>query len=108
MLRGLYTAASGMNHELNRQDAIANNLANINTAGFKKDEMIGASFHAELYYAIDRGSSAADRDRAPWGGDRRGLYPLGHREYPYDRKPLGSGDHWCRLFCRRQWSQPGI
>ncbi|HBR34767.1 MAG TPA: hypothetical protein DD734_09045, partial [Firmicutes bacterium] len=33
MLRGLYTAASGMNHELNRQDAIANNLANVNTAG---------------------------------------------------------------------------
>lgn len=54
MLRGLYTAASGMNHELRRQDAIANNLANINTAGFKKDDMIGASFQAELYYAIDR------------------------------------------------------
>lgn len=54
MLRGLYTAASGMNHELKRQDAIANNLANINTAGFKKDDMIGASFHAQLYYAIDR------------------------------------------------------
>jgi len=52
----LYTAASGMNHELNRQDAIANNLANINTAGYKKDEMIGASFHAELYYAIERKS----------------------------------------------------
>jgi flagellar basal-body rod protein FlgF len=56
VLRGLYTAASGMNHELNRQDAIANNLANINTSGYKKDEMIGASFHAELYFAIDRGS----------------------------------------------------
>src|SRR5690606_5512808 len=40
----------------NRQDAIANNLANINTSGYKKDEMIGASFHAELYFAIDRGS----------------------------------------------------
>ncbi|NLC52836.1 MAG: flagellar hook-basal body protein [Firmicutes bacterium] len=56
MLRGLYTAASGMNHELNRQDAIANNLANINTSGYKKDEMIGASFHHELYYALDRRS----------------------------------------------------
>ncbi|NLM37588.1 MAG: flagellar hook-basal body protein [Firmicutes bacterium] len=56
MLRGLYTAASGMNHELNRQDAIANNLANIDTIGYKKDEMIGASFQAELYYALDRRS----------------------------------------------------
>jgi flagellar basal-body rod protein FlgG len=45
-----------MNHELRRQDAIANNLANINTAGFKKDDMIGAAFHEELYYALDRGS----------------------------------------------------
>nr|WP_269206174.1 flagellar hook-basal body protein [Capillibacterium thermochitinicola] len=52
----MYTAASGMNLELNRQDAIANNLANINTIGYKKDDMIGASFHAELYYALDRRS----------------------------------------------------
>ena len=54
MLRGLYTAASGMNHELKRQDAIANNLANINTAGFKKDDLIGAAFQEELYYAVNR------------------------------------------------------
>ncbi|NLY90317.1 MAG: flagellar hook-basal body protein [Firmicutes bacterium] len=54
MLRGLYTAASGMNHELKRLDAIANNLANVNTAGFKKDEMIAAAFREELYYAVQR------------------------------------------------------
>ena len=54
MLRGLYTAASGMNHELKRLDAIANNLANINTAGYKKDEMVGASFQEEMYYAVQR------------------------------------------------------
>lgn len=54
MLRGLYTAATGMNHELKRLDAIANNLANVNTAGFKKDEMIGAAFQEELYYAVQR------------------------------------------------------
>ncbi|HXC64137.1 MAG TPA: flagellar basal body protein, partial [bacterium] len=37
MLRGLYTSASGMNAELLRQDVVANNIANANTTGFKKD-----------------------------------------------------------------------
>ena len=36
MYRGLYTAASGMNLQLHRQDAIANNLANIDTTGYKR------------------------------------------------------------------------
>ncbi len=54
MLRGLYTAASGMNYQLNRQDAIANNLANINTVGYKKDDFIGAAFQEELFLALDR------------------------------------------------------
>jgi flagellar basal-body rod protein FlgG len=37
MIRGIYTASSGMQVEALRQEAIANNLANLNTAGFKKD-----------------------------------------------------------------------
>lgn len=37
MIRGLYTACSGMLAETNRTDIIANNLANANTTGFKKD-----------------------------------------------------------------------
>lgn len=54
MYRGLYTAASGMNLQLHRQDAIANNLANIDTTGYKRDEAIGISFRERLLYAIDR------------------------------------------------------
>jgi flagellar basal-body rod protein FlgF len=54
LYRGLYTAASGMNLQLHRQDAIANNLANIDTTGYKKDEAIGLSFRERLLYAIDR------------------------------------------------------
>lgn len=53
MFRGLYTAATGMNLQLNRQDAIANNLANINTAGYKRDEAIGSSFRERLVTARD-------------------------------------------------------
>lgn len=37
MIRGLYTASAGMQVEQIRQDVIANNLANMNTAGFKRD-----------------------------------------------------------------------
>lgn len=37
MIRGLYTAAAGMMTEAARQEAITNNMANIETAGFKKD-----------------------------------------------------------------------
>ncbi len=61
MLRGLYTAASGMNLQLSRQDAIANNLANINTVGYKKDEMVGAAFQEVLFLALKQ------RDVTPIG-----------------------------------------
>ena len=37
MIRGWYTGASGMNVQQQRLDTIANNLANVDTAGFKKD-----------------------------------------------------------------------
>ena len=37
MIRGLYTSASGMLAELHRQDTISNNLANVDTPGYKKD-----------------------------------------------------------------------
>jgi flagellar basal-body rod protein FlgG len=44
MLRGLYIAASGMLAESARNDVIANNLANVNTTGFKKDGVAVRSF----------------------------------------------------------------
>ncbi|MDO9462930.1 MAG: flagellar basal body protein, partial [Deltaproteobacteria bacterium] len=36
MLRGMWTAASGMASQQLQLDVIANNLANVNTTGFKK------------------------------------------------------------------------
>ncbi|MGE5416739.1 MAG: flagellar basal-body rod protein FlgF [Acidobacteriota bacterium] len=44
MIRGLYIAASGMMVQQARQDVLANNLANLNTAGFKKDRAIVEQF----------------------------------------------------------------
>ena len=37
MLKGLYTAYTGMIQEQKRMDTLANNLANADTAGFKKE-----------------------------------------------------------------------
>lgn len=48
MLRGLYTSATGMVAEMDRQNVIANNLANVNTVGFKKDNVTTIPF-AELF-----------------------------------------------------------
>ena len=52
MLRGLYTAASGMAAEQLRQDVIANNLANVSTTGFKKDEAVFKAFPSHLISRI--------------------------------------------------------
>lgn len=44
MLRGIYTSASGMMAEHMNVDVIANNLANVNTTGFKRDTLLLKSF----------------------------------------------------------------
>jgi len=44
VVRGLFTAASGMNVQQNRLDEIANNLANVDLNGYKKDTAIEKAF----------------------------------------------------------------
>ncbi len=44
MVRGLYTGASGMVVQMDRMDAIANNLANVDLTGYKKDTAITKAF----------------------------------------------------------------
>ena len=48
MLPGLYSAAAGMLSRLDQQDVIANNLANVNTAGFRRTAAGFSSFSAQL------------------------------------------------------------
>ncbi len=52
MIRGLYTAASGMFAMQRRQESLANNLANINTPGFKEDEGVIRAFPEQLLSRI--------------------------------------------------------
>ncbi|HDP70449.1 MAG TPA: flagellar basal-body rod protein FlgF [Actinobacteria bacterium] len=55
MIRGLYTAATGMLAEMNKHDVIANNLANVDTAGYKKDTLTLESFPLALIKAVEGG-----------------------------------------------------
>ncbi len=50
MLKSLYTTATGMKAQQTMVDMIANNIANVNTAGFKKSQ---ASFEDLLYVTIE-------------------------------------------------------
>ncbi len=53
MNRGLYTSAIGMMTQMNNIDVITNNIANVDTTGFKKDTTIVQSFSEELMKRFD-------------------------------------------------------
>ena len=44
MIRGLYTAASGMLSAMRRMELVTNNLANAQTVGFKQDRSSLSTF----------------------------------------------------------------
>lgn len=47
MVRGLYTAAMGMNVQAKRLELVSNDLANASTTGYKKDTAVVSSFKEE-------------------------------------------------------------
>jgi len=65
MLRGLWSAASGMGAQKMTIDVIANNLANVNTAGFKKSR---TDFQDLMYQTSSQaGAETASGDQVPTG-----------------------------------------
>jgi flagellar basal-body rod protein FlgG len=64
MMRSLWTAASGMKTQQTNVDTISNNLANINTTGFKKES---AQFKSLLYQTIQKTATNADGTEKPSG-----------------------------------------
>lgn len=56
MIRALWTAATGMESQQTNMDVIANNLANVNSAGFKKSR---ADFQDILYQTIKVAGAAS-------------------------------------------------
>jgi flagellar basal-body rod protein FlgF len=59
MVRGMYAAASSMLTQMHRQDVWANNLANANTAGYKRELATAAPFPAVLAASINSGTDVA-------------------------------------------------
>ena len=74
MMRSLWSAASGMITQQHNVDNIANNLANVNTTGFKKERM---EFKTLLYETLKR----ADLDPANQSGSPVNLQ-IGHGVRP--------------------------
>lgn len=62
MMRSLWTAASGMISQQTNVDTISNNLANINTTGYKKET---AQFKTLLYQTIQTGSTNSEGEYVP-------------------------------------------
>lgn len=52
MIKGLYTAYTGMVNQMNRLDVLTNNLANSDTNGFKKEGATSQSFDTLYAYKI--------------------------------------------------------
>ena len=64
MMRSLWTAASGMISQQTNVDTISNNLANINTTGYKKET---AEFKSLLYQTIQEQAYDNNGDPKPVG-----------------------------------------
>lgn len=59
MVRGLFTAYTGMLGEQKRLDVISNNIANAATVGFKKDGVTNQSFDEVLTHKVNDASSGS-------------------------------------------------
>ncbi len=62
MIRSLYTAASGMKTQQMNVDTISNNLANVNTTGFKKERL---EFKSLLYETLERAGTDQNGNGRP-------------------------------------------
>ena len=60
MIKGLYTASNGMIPRMTQQDAVANNLANMSTSGYKRSNM----FMRELITADNALDRVLGRERS--------------------------------------------
>ncbi|WP_100009918.1 flagellar hook-basal body protein [Lentibacillus sediminis] len=57
MLRGFYTAASGMISQQRQQEALSNNMTNVNTPGYKADQTAVRAFPELLIQQMGSGNS---------------------------------------------------
>lgn len=53
MIRGLYTAATGMMVQRSKMDVLTNNIVNAETAGYKNDTLVSSAFDSVMLQRID-------------------------------------------------------
>ncbi len=74
MKRGLYTASTGMTTQMQRMDVVTNNLANVNTTGFKRDDATIRSFDDIM---LERLNEPKDDYGSPYFNDQVGTLGFG-------------------------------
>jgi flagellar basal-body rod protein FlgG len=73
LIKGIYTSALGMMTQMRRMDIVADNLANVNTTGFKKDRAAVRSFTEELLKRLDDPGDQPYHD-VPMGRISQGVF----------------------------------
>ena len=77
MVKGLYTAYTGMVEEQRRMDVMTNNLANANTTGYKKEGTVNQAFEDQLAIRIKDSSEVLNQAHrnCEYGRQSRGNLP---------------------------------
>ena len=91
MVKGLYTAYTGMRNEQRRMDILTNNLANSDTTGFKKEGVTSQSFDSLLAYRI-KDSTTPGPDAHRLGGMNMGV-KIGEVYTDYTQGPMKVTDN---------------
>ena len=88
MVKGLYTAHTGMVNEMKRLDILANNLANADTTAYKKEGTTSRTFADEMSLRIKDSSNMGIPKKWRyyiWGSPWTGIYGLFHGKFQGDR-----------------------
>jgi flagellar basal-body rod protein FlgG len=88
MLEGLYTAAAGMAAQQQRMDALSNDVANVNTAGYKG---VRVGFRDLIYQRTLGGVSTGSGAAAVQLGRRSAQGSLQKTDQPLDLAIIGDG-----------------
>jgi len=88
MLEGLYTAAAGMAAQQQRMDAVSNDVANVNTAGYKG---VRVGFHDLIYQRTASGVSTGSGAAAVDLGRTSAQGSLQKTDQPLDLAIIGDG-----------------
>lgn len=91
MLRGFYTAASGMIAQQRKQEALSNNISNSNTPGYKADQATLRAFPEMLIHEMSSNKSPIRNDlKVPM---KNQIGPLNTGVYVQEMLPdFGQGD----------------